>query len=176
MKLKFYIIFDTETQTFEVSNAETGETHVSAIKQKTKKPQVEESTDPQLILEDSRYLLNTAAINMMGIKTGDRIDIKFDINGNPIIGTDKNFGTEGTGNLLTKSNTVRYSGTNNAKLAELGKVFFISKDENRNLFILKGDKEPVKDEPVDPCVVEPDDFDLAELLEDEIHGLNFNLN
>lgn len=176
MKLKFYIVFDTDTNTFEVSNAETGETHVSAIKSKNKKPKVEESTIPQLILEDSKYLLNTEALKLMGITPGDRIDIKFDVKGNPIIGTDKAFGTEGTGNLLTKSNTVRYSGINNNRLAELGKIFVIEKQiENDNLFILQSNCKK-EEKIITEEVSEPDDFDLSELLDEDMHGLDFNLN
>ena len=126
-KLKFYITIDTDTLQFEVTNTETGETQVSAIKQKSKKPVVEESSIPELKLESNKYSLNTAALELMNIKPGDRLDIKFDIKGNPVIGTDTAFGTVGAGNLLTKSNTVRFSGTNNSRLSEISTIFTIVK-------------------------------------------------
>lgn len=176
MKLKFYITFDTDTNTFEVSNVETGEIHVSTIKSKSKKPKIEESTIPQLILEDSKYILNTEALKLMGIAPGDRIDIKFDTKGNPIIGTDKAFGTEGSGNLLTKSNTVRYSGVNNERLSELGKIFVVEKQQdNNNLFVLQYNTKQEPETTIDE-VIEPEDFDLTDLLDENMMGLDFNLN
>lgn len=182
-KFKFYIVFDTETQQFEVTNAETGETQVSAIKQKSKKTVVEESSIPELTLESNKYSLNKAALDLMGIEPGQRLDIKFDIKGNPVIGTDVAFGTVGAGNLLTKSNTVRFSGVNNSRLAEINTKFTIVKQsESESIFNLisgtqnNSEENNLESNEISDLVTEPDDFDLADLLDDEIHGLDFNLN
>lgn len=182
MKLKFYITIDTDTLQFEVTNAETGETQVSAIKHKNKKPAIEESSIPELILESNKYILNKAAVELMDVKPGQRLDIKFDVKGNPVIGTDTAFGTVGAGNLLTKSNTVRFSGINNSRLSEIDTKFIITKQsETNNIFNLVSDKKEIIEENVElntvsDIVEEPDDFDLSDLLDDEIHGLDFNLN
>lgn len=178
-KFKFYITIDTDTLQFEVTNTETGETQVSAIKQKSKKPIIEESTTPELILESNKYILNKAALELMNVEPGQRLDIKFDVQGNPVIGTDTAFGTVGAGNLLTKSNTVRFSGANNSRLAEINTKFTIVKQpDTENIFKLVTDSpkiiEPVAEIP--DFISEPDDFDLADLLDDNIHGLDFNLN
>jgi hypothetical protein len=183
-KFKFYIVFDTETQQFEVTNAETGETQVSAIKQKSKKTVIEESSIPELILESNKYTLNKAAVELMNVKPGQRLDIKFDVKGNPVIGTDIAFGTVGAGNLLTKSNTVRFSGINNSRLSEIDTKFTITKQpdtDNINIFNLVSDKKEIIEENIElnevsNIVEEPDDFDLSDLLDDEIYGLDFNLN
>jgi hypothetical protein len=178
-KLKFYITIDTDTLQFEVTNTETGETQVSAIKQKSKKPVVEESSIPELKLESNKYSLNTAALELMNIKPGDRLDIKFDIKGNPVIGTDTAFGTVGAGNLLTKSNTVRFSGTNNSRLSEISTIFTIVKQpDTENIFKLVTDSPQIVEPEIEMSVIvaEPDDFDLADLLDDNVHGLDFNLN
>ena len=183
-KFKFYIVFDTETQQFEVTNAETGETQVSAIKQKSKKTVIEESSIPELTLESNKYSLNKAALDLMGVEPGQRLDIKFDIKGNPVIGTDVAFGTVGAGNLLTKSNTVRFSGVNNSRLAEINTKFTIVKQpDSENIFKLVSDQGEIIEqgpEPIDEMsniVAEPNDFDLSELLDDDnVYGLDFNLN
>lgn len=183
-KFKFYIVFDTETQQFEVTNAETGESQVSAIKQKSKKAVIEKSSIPELTLESNKYSLNKAALDLMEIEPGQRLDIKFDIKGNPVIGTDVAFGTVGAGNLLTKSNTVRFSGVNNSRLAEINTKFTIVKQpDSENIFKLVSDQCEIIEqgpEPIDEMsniVAEPNDFDLSELLDDDnVYGLDFNLN
>lgn len=178
-KFKFYITIDTDTLQFEVTNAETGETQASAIKQKSKKPVIEESTIPELILENNKYILNKAALELMNVEPGQRLDIKFDIQGNPVIGTDIAFGTVGAGNLLTKSNTVRFSGTNNSRLAKINTKFTIVKQpDTENIFKLITDTPTIIEPTVEvpDFVSEPDDFNLADLLDDNIHGLDFNLN
>lgn len=182
MQLKFYITIDTDTLQFEVTNTETGETQVSAIKHKNKKPAVEESSIPELILESNKYILNKAAVELMNVQPGQRLDIKFDVKGNPVIGTDTAFGTVGAGNLLTKSNTVRFSGVNNSRLSEIDTKFTITKQSDTgNIFNLVSDKKEIVEENIElnevsDIVEEPDDFDLSDLLDDEIHGLDFNLN
>jgi hypothetical protein len=84
--------------------------------------------------------------------------------------------------LLTKSNTVRFSGINNSRLSEIDTKFIITKQsETNNIFNLVSDKKEIIEENVElntvsDIVEEPDDFDLSDLLDDEIHGLDFNLN
>lgn len=179
MQLKFYITIDTDTQEFEIVNQETGEIKKAPVRKK--KEVVEESNTPQLILLDNKYVLNSKAVELLQVEPGMRLDIKFETNGTPVIGTDQAFKTPGVGNELTKSYTVRYSGSKNARLAECGNTFeIIPHPINEDIFILHGDK-PVET-PVEEEVIEvPDEIDLAELLDlgdekTEVKGIDFNLN
>ena len=81
-------------------------------KKKASKSKKEEISTPQLILEDNKYCLNTAAVELMQVGPDSKLDIKYEKRGNtmvPVIGTDEVFKTKG-GNKLTKSNTVACRG------------------------------------------------------------------
>lgn len=182
MKLEFFITIDTDTQEFSIVNKETGESKTLPVQTKKSVKPVDDNPIPQLTLEAGKYILNNAAIKLLEIESGTRVDIKFDTNGIPIIGKSEAFGTPGTGNLLTKSNTVRYSGNNNTRLAEFGHVFEVVSMPNKpGLFKLIGNKPIPQVEEINNEVAVPEDIDLTELLdlgEDkfEVHGLDFNLN
>lgn len=145
-KLKFELIIDTETEEFSVINVGTGEAKTVPIPKKTtKKVKKEESSSPQLILEDNKYCLNSAAMELMGVAPDDKLDIKYEKRGNimiPVIGSDEIFGTKG-GNKVTKSNTVACRGSKNEELSKHGHVFDIKPHESKEgLFILIGDSTP----------------------------------
>ena len=63
-------------------------------KKKASKTKKDESATPQLILEDNKYCLNQAAIELMQVGPDSKLDIKYE-KGVPIIGTDEAFGTKG---------------------------------------------------------------------------------
>ena len=67
---------------------------VTTTKRKASKPKKDESTTPQLILDDNKYYLNAAAIELMQVGPDSKIDIKYE-KGVPVIGTDEAFGTKG---------------------------------------------------------------------------------
>lgn len=174
MKLKFNIVVDTTTGEVEVINEETGEVKETKVKKsstkKTKKVK-EESSIPQLILEDNKYTLNSAAVELMNVSPDDRIDIKYEKNKGvftPIIGKDDVFGTA-NGNRLTKSNTVSYRGKAREKLAEYGNVFEIKPhSEKEGLFILVSNKEQ-EVLPASEDIVLPEDDDVSiDLTDDDI--------
>ncbi len=147
-KLKFEFTIDTNTGEFSVVNTDTGEVKTVSIPKKvTKKIKKEESSSPQLILEDNKYCLNSAAIKLMGVTPDDKLDIKYEKRGRtmiPVIGSDETFGTKG-GNKLTKSNTVACRGSKNEELSKYGHVFEITPhDSKEGLFILTGDSAPVE--------------------------------
>lgn len=144
-------------------------------KKKASKTKREESNIPQLILEDNKYCLNAAAIELMQLSPDSKLDIKYE-KGVPIIGTDEAFGTKG-GNKLTKSNTVAYRGAKNEELSKYGTEFTISAHGSKEgLFILSSRNTPVQEElsgdenialeegDEDPL---PLDIDLAELVDDQ---------
>lgn len=147
---------------------------VTTPKKRASKTKKEESTTPQLILEDNKYCLNAAAVELMGVGPDSKLDIKYE-KGVPVIGTDEAFGTKG-GNKLTKNNTVAYRGAKNEELAKYGTEFTISAHSSKEgLFILSSENTPVQEElngdenvaleegDEDPL---PLDIDLAELVDE----------
>lgn len=149
--LKYQVTVDTETgemttkcikRTVDKANFEVSE---AAPKKAAKKAKKEESSSPQLILEDNKYCLNSAAVELMGVTPDDKLDIKYEKRGStmvPVIGTDEAFKTKG-GNKLTKSNTVACRGSKNEELSKYGRVFEIAPHDSKDgLFILTGDSAP----------------------------------
>lgn len=181
--LKYQVTVDTETgemttkcikRTIDKSNFEVSEI---TSKKTTKKTKKEESSSPQLILEDNKYCLNSAAIKLMGVTPDDKLDIKYEKRGStmvPVIGTDEVFKTKG-GNKLTKSNTVACRGSKNEELSKYGHVFDIKPHDSKDgLFILVGDSTPEisssKDENI--AIDESDedlplDVDLSALIDEK---------
>lgn len=150
--LKYQVTVDTETgelttkcikRTIDKPNCEVSET---TPKKATKKAKREESSSPELILEDNKYYLNSAAVELMGVVPDNKLDIKYEKNGStmvPVIGTDEAFRTKG-GNKLTKSNTVACRGSKNEELSKYGKVFSLTPHATKEgLFVLTGDATPV---------------------------------
>lgn len=139
---------------------------IKVKKASTSRKKKEEDNDPtpKLILEDTKYLLNNAAIAALGVEAGDKLDIKYQkIEGYnskmPIIGPSKVFQTQG-GNKLSKSNTVICRGTGNDRLSEFGHNFtLIVHPHNDALFILNGDavKEHIVPEEIE--IKEEDNVD-----------------
>lgn len=150
--LKYQVTVDTETgemttkcikRTVDKSNFEVSE---AAPKKAAKKAKKEESSSPELVLEDNKYCLNSAAVELMGVTPDNKLDIKYEKNGStmvPVIGTDEAFGTKG-GNKLTKSNTVACRGSKNEELSKYGSVFSLTPHATKEgLFVLTGDAAPI---------------------------------
>ncbi|MDA3855089.1 MAG: hypothetical protein PF569_02435 [Candidatus Woesearchaeota archaeon] len=79
-------------------------------------------------LESNKLVLNNKAALDLGAEYQDRVAVKYEKVKNepvpfPIIGKDLNFDEEGSGNKVTKSNTVSYRGNANAILAKYGEEF-----------------------------------------------------
>ena len=155
---RFKVLFtyeqDDETGEIKVIDRETVNDDLpkakktSSSKKSTKK--ADENPEPELILEDNKYTLNTAAVELLGVETDDRLDIKFEKRDKvriPVIGCNTAFGTQG-GNRLTKSNTVSYRGKNHDLLEEYGTVFSFKETDKEGIFELVGDK-PLPEEKVD---------------------------
>lgn len=132
MILNLELDFNPETETVKVKSCKVVKETITSVRE-------EESSEPQLVLDNSKYTLNSAAIELMKLKVDDRIDIKYQvINGieYPVIGTEAGFGSGG-GNKLTKSNTVSYRGKANERLASFGNLFTIAPMKGyEDLFIL----------------------------------------
>ena len=117
----------------------------SSSAKKIKSP-IDDATVPMVYREDNKLIFNTLALEALGAVEGDRIGIKMQVinkKKKPVIGTSDTFGTN-TGNLLTKSQTVRYAGKANEELAHFGTEFILEPlPKKEGLFIMKveGDEE-----------------------------------
>jgi hypothetical protein len=153
---RFKVLFtyeqDDETGEVKVINREVVNDDLPKAKKtsSTKKSKADENPEPELILEDNKYSLNTAAVELLGVEADDRVDIKFEKRDKvrvPVIGCNTAFGTQG-GNRLTKSNTVSYRGKNHDLLEEYGTVFSFKETDKEGIFELIGDK-PIPEEKED---------------------------
>ena len=110
---------------------------------KTVQKETIQDEEPKLYLEDNKCKLNSAAVSLMGISPGDKLDIKYDEGKNgsiPILGTDAAFGTKG-GNKLTKSNTIACRGSKNEELSKYGKEFVLAAHPSKDgLFVLTSEE------------------------------------
>lgn len=182
--LKYQVTVDTETgeMTTKCIKRTVDKTNFEVSEKKTaKKKVVEDNSSPQLTLEDNKYRLNTAAIELMGVSAESKIDIKYEKQGKsmiPVIGTDEAFGTRG-GNKLTKSNTVACRGSKHEELVKYGNVFqIIPHDSKAGLFILKGDVQ-IDTLDGDENVSIDEEIDISQLIDDkdveEINSFDFTL-
>ena len=172
--------------TYEMSvNTDTGEiletrlvdrsidnSDLKAVKPSTKKKVIEDK-EPKLYLEENKYRLNSAAIELMGLDTDSKLNIRYEQGKGgdvPVIGTSVAFGIS-SGNKLTKSNTVACRGHNREELVKYGEEFTLVPHPSKpGLFILTS--ESVKPEQLigdDNVSVEdlPFDLSLKDLVEDE---------
>lgn len=182
--LKYQVTVDTETgeMTTKCIKRTVDKTNFEVSEKKTaKKKVVEDNSSPQLTLEDNKYRLNTAAIELMGVSAESKIDIKYEKQGKtmiPVIGSDEAFGTRG-GNRLSKSNTVACRGSKHEELVKYGNIFqIIPHDSKAGLFILKGDAQ-VDTLDGDENVSIDEEIDISQLIDDkdveEINSFDFTL-
>ena len=135
--------FDPETEL--VSNIVCSIDGVEKKKKTTKK--VKEliddlATEAKITLETNKLVFNSKAVSEMNISYEDRLVIKWVKEKEkmvPVIGKDISFDEEGTGNKLTKSNTITYRGKANTVLAEFGSEFTL-KDRSDGIWQLVSDK------------------------------------
>lgn len=168
---KFTIEYESviETDTGEV--LETKIIHKSDLKLQKSSKKEDNCNEPKLILEENKFKLNSAAIELMQLKSDDKIDIKYEDGNVPVIGTDEAFSTKG-GNKLTKSNTVAYRGNKNSELSKYGKEFIIVKHPVKlGLFVLTSDAIKVEqllgDENVNLDPIEDVQFDMSDFVDDK---------
>lgn len=115
--LKYQVKVDTETgeMTTKCLSRKVDKSNFEVVDAKPKKKSTSvknESSEPKLILENNKYQLTQAAVDLMGVEPDDKIDIKYEKQGKnitPVIGSDETFGTK-QGNKLTKSLTVACRG------------------------------------------------------------------
>lgn len=154
-KVLFTYEQDDETGEVKVINREVVNDDLPKAKKTSSKTTKKADNDPEpkVTLEDNKYSLNTAALELLGVEADDRIDIKFEKRRKvrvPVIGNNVSFGTQG-GNRLTKSGTVSYRGKNHDLLEEYGTIFTLKATDKDGIFEMIGDK-PLPEEKEDENV------------------------
>lgn len=112
--------------------------------------EIETSTKPLLILQDNKYELNSAAIELLNATYGDRLNIEYSqIDGfmYPVICK-----SEDAGNKLTKSKTVSYRGTANEVLSKYGTEFTIEYYDGTIFKLIS--------KAIEPIIVEDENIEL----------------
>lgn len=177
--------FDPETGTMTCVDREIINDDLKPAKKKSTKKTSEpinNSTEPQVVLEDNKYIFNAAAVELMGIEPEERIDIKYEKKGKkfiPIIGTSESFGTK-SGNKLTKSYSVSYRGKANETLQEYGNLFTLeTHPEKEGIYYLIGNNAPEHEEedsvvelPKDEQEIEIDINDFADDTDNEVKEID----
>lgn len=196
-RIKLLLTLDIDPETGETTcvDREIINDDIKKVKTtKKKKSKEDNSTEPILILEENKYKINNAVVELLGLDLDEenRLEINYEKKGKqsyPVFGTSTAFGHPSKGNKLTKSLTVACRGAANNDLSAYGTEFKLEPHPSKdNLFILVGDtpveipegdenvsipEEPVKD-------ITEDDLDLSDFIakednEEEVDGFNFSL-
>ena len=165
------IITQLHTITYELSiDTETGEivgTKIVSKKEENNTPKKvnrkktqEEDSEPKAYLEENKIKLNSAALELLGVEAGDKLDVQYDKNNSPLIGTPEAFGSPKSGNKLTKSGTIAFRGNKNEELAKWGNEFNLV-DRGNGIYRLVNEQVIQSEEVTDENVQIPEDDDLS---------------
>lgn len=171
MRVKMLIEFDFDPETGDYTPISREIIEEGAATPKKAKSVMKDdgSTEPIVILEENKLVLNSKAIEVLGAEWEDRISVIYQKHEDklvPVIGKDEVFGCK-SGNKLTKSKTVSCRGKANTKLAEHGTEFKLI-PLNNDTFIMDGGVdipyvEDSKKKRVDPKIKVVED-DIPEVL------------
>lgn len=168
MKLDIIFHYEVNEQTGEIIFVGKDEITVDTAKKtsstKSTKTKIDENPDPIVTLDTNKLILTQGAVDLLQVCEDCRVDVKYNKDGKPIIGTDKAFGTKG-GNLLTQKLTVSYRGAANTKLATFGDIFRLEPTKDAGIFLLVGNKEPHAIEVPEELVDIEDELDMNSLDE-----------
>lgn len=184
LTLKYQVTVDTETgeMTTKCISRKVDKSNLQVVEakpRKVSKSKKVESSEPTLVLEDNKYCLNQAAVDLMGVEPDSKLDIKYEKRGKetiPVIGSDEAFGTH-SGNRLTKSLTVACRGSKNEELSKYGSEFILVPHETKEgIFILQNEDaklEQALDDTIEKGndseeeIELPVDIDLQDLIDGE---------
>lgn len=171
MRVKMLIEFDFDPETGDYTPISREIIEEGAATPKKAKSVIKDdgSTEPIVILEENKLVLNSKAVEVLGAEWEDRISVIYQKHEDklvPVIGKDEVFGCK-SGNKLTKSKTVSCRGKANTKLAEHGTEFKLI-PLNNDTFIMDGGVdipyvEDSKKKRVDPKIKVVED-DIPEVL------------
>lgn len=174
VKLTYEMSVNTDTGEIletKLINRSIDNSDLKTVKSTTKrKSSKNEDKTPKLILEDNKYRLNSAAVELMELDESSRLSIRYEQGKDgdiPLIEVD-----EKNGNKITKSNTVACRGSKNEELSKYGTEFTLVPHPNRpRLFILTTDSVKIDQLSGDENVsIEggedlPFDLDIKELID-----------
>lgn len=171
MRVKMLVEFDFDPETGDYTPISREIIEEGAATPKKAKSVMKDdgSTEPIVILEENKLVLNSKAVEVLGAEWEDRISVIYQKHEDklvPVIGKDEVFGCK-SGNKLTKSKTVSCRGKANTKLAEHGTEFKLI-PLNNDTFIMDGGVdipyvEDSKRKRVDPKIKVVED-DIPEVL------------
>lgn len=171
MRVKMLIEFDFDPETGDYTPISREIIEEGAATPKKAKSVMKDdgSTEPIVILEENKLVLNSKAVEVLGAEWEDRISVIYQKHEDklvPVIGKDEVFGCK-SGNKLTKNKTVSCRGKANTKLAEHGTEFKLI-PLNNDTFIMDGGVdipyvEDSKKKRVDPKIKVVED-DIPEVL------------
>lgn len=185
MKLDIIFHYNVDEQTGEITYIGKDEVTVDTAKKttstKSTKTKANDNPDPIVTLDTNKLILTQGAVDLLQVCDDCRIDIKYNKDGKPIIGTDKAFGTKG-GNLLTQKLTVSYRGSANTKLATFGDTFKLEPTKDEGIYLMVGNKEPHAVEIPEEIIDIENELDMTSLDEldanldsKELSGFDFTL-
>lgn len=133
----------TVTRTYEISiDTDTNEIKSCKVIEEKKKPS-NKRTGKIAELESNKLVLTDDIINMMNLKTGDKVEIRYEFSDGvtyPVIASSEAFGVQ-SGTRLTKDGTIALRGKRNEELARFGTVFnVVPYPDHEDLFLLQGDR------------------------------------
>ena len=183
VKLLFNVVVDTNTGEITTKCIKKSiDKLVNVVEAKPKrasKSKKEESSEPTLTLEENKYFLDQAAIDLMGVEPGCKIDIKYEKRGKetiPVIGDDDTFGTK-QGNKLNKNLSVACRGSKNEELSKYGTEFTLVPHETKDGIFILQNKDAKLEQALDDTIEKPDgieedvelpmDIDLQDLIDDK---------
>lgn len=186
VKQQFTITYEREVDTdtgeiIKTSIVNTSDSKEIAKKKVNKELPKDSDTEPKLYLEDNKCRLNSAAVSILGINVGDKVDINYAEGNNgtiPVIGTEEAFGNKG-GTKFTKSGTFSYRGVKNEQLAKYGNEFtLVTHPTKQGLFILTSEETSVDQLKGDENVNTEEDIDinLDDLVEDNTDATEIDSN
>ena len=126
------------------------------------------TTDPIIVRDANKLTFNQAALDLMQVKVGDSISIKYRTeNGKeiPLIGKDQYF-LNAIGNKITKKGTISFRGDMNKNLSLFGSTFNLVESKDKGIFFMKGDLNTV--EVPDEIIDINKELDMSSLNEEDL--------
>lgn len=140
----------------------------------TKTKEIVLEDEALVTLEPTKIQLNNKAVAEIGIVYGERIIIKYEFEKLPggkkkyfpVIGSDTGMGEEGSGNKITKTNSVAYKGKANTILAEYGTEFGLEPFKE-GVWKLVSKNAPVKPMTYEEVETQAEDLDVTIFVDDD---------
>jgi hypothetical protein len=185
MSKQVSVTFEWDPTTETVSNLTCFVDGIEKKNKTTRSPKKKEdevlADENIIVLEENKLVFNNRSVATMGLEWKDRVVIKYEKlkdapKGSkpfPIVGKDISFDEEGSGNQVTKANTVSYRGKANTILKEYGSEFslepYVTKSYPDGVWKLVSKAGGNEDLTYEDTVEKAEDIDIT-VLTDEGHN------